>query len=231
MNPDVNCKTGMFPTPCDWLLRQNKSLSFKNTLPVLDQLVGGLHPGQVIELCGPSGIGKSKVCWHLAGDCLNAGKKVVVVSSRKILGSDLKNLPNSNDLKICYVSSVYDLLVTLTALDSMQVNLLIIDGIQSLLQAVLGAAHFKGHALLHQVKCAIGTAAVKSLVVYTNGLVSVGDGNHGPALGRSWEIVPSVRVMMLSQPGGGRVMWRNREVTAQMVVRDKGVEITWTRTE
>ena len=222
-----NTKRAMFPTPCDWLLRQSKALSFNHTLPVLDELVGGLCPGQVIELCGPSGIGKSKICWHLVRDCLNAGKKAVVVSSKNILGSDLENLSNSENLSICYVSSVYELLVTLSSVDSLQVSLVVIDGIQSLLQAVLGAAHFKGHALLNNVKSAISTLAVKSLVVYTNGLVSVGEGNHGPALGRAWEIAPSVRVMMLSRPGGVRVMWRNTEVTARLVVNDLGVEITW----
>ena len=217
----------MFPTPCNWLLRQNKLLKFQNTLPVLDELVGGLHPGQIIELCGPSGIGKSQVCWHLIRDCLNAGKNVAMISSRKIQDYDLENLPNLSNLSISYVSSVYNLLVSLAAVNSMSVSLVVIDGIQPLLQAVLGSANFKGQALLNEVKCGIGTVSVKSLVIYTNGLVSVGDGNHGPALGRAWEVAPSVRIMMLRDREGGRVMWRNREVTARLEIGDKGVEISW----
>ena len=217
----------MFPTPCNWLLRQNKLLKFQNTLPVLDELVGGLHPGQIIELCGPSGIGKSQVCWHLIRDCLNAGKNVAMISSRKIQDYDLENLPNLSNLSISYVSSVYNLLISLAAVNSMSVSLVVIDGIQPLLQSVLGSANFKGQALLNEVKCGIGTVSVKSLVIYTNGLVSVGDGNHGPALGRAWEVAPSVRIMMLRDREGGRVMWRNREVTARLEIGDKGVEISW----
>ena len=217
----------MFPTPCHWLLRQNKLLKFQNTLPVLDKLVGGLHPGQIIELCGPSGIGKSQVCWHLIRDCLNAGKNVAMISSRKIQDHDLENLPNLSNLSISYASSVYELLISLAAVNSMCVGLIVIDGIQPLLQAVLGSANFKGQALLNEVKCGIGTVSVKSLVIYTNGLVSVGDGNHGPALGRAWEVAPSVRIMMLRDREGGRVIWRNREVTARLEIGDQGVEISW----
>ncbi|KAL5254565.1 hypothetical protein ACHWQZ_G014124 [Mnemiopsis leidyi] len=217
----------MFPTPCDWLLRQNNLLKFRNTLPVLDQLVGGLHSGQIIELCGPSGIGKSQVCWHLIRDCLNAGKNVAMISSKKIQDNDLENLPNPDNLSISYVSSVYELLLSLAAVASMTVSLVVIDGIQPLLQAVLGSANFKGQALLNEVKCGMGTVSVRCLVIYTNGLVSVGDGNHGPALGRGWEIAPSVRIMMLRDREGERVLWRNREVTARLEIRDQNVEISW----
>ena len=219
----------MYPTSCSWLLRQNKTLQFPTTLPVLDELVGGLHPGQIIELCGPSGVGKSKICWHLIRDCLNFGKKCIVVSNRKIPQSELEDLKELRNLSVCYVSSVYELLTTLAAVDSMQASLVVIEGVQSLLQSVLGAANFRGHALLNDVKCAVGTLAVKSLVIYTNGLVSMGDGNHGPALGRAWQIAPSVRVMLLLDRDGSRVMWRNREVTALLVIRDRGVEISWTQ--
>lgn len=216
----------MFPTPCDWLLRQNESLRFPNTLPVLDKLVGGLHPGQVIELCGPSGVGKSKVCWHLIKDCLRSGKNAFLVSSRNVLAQESSSILNSKNFFLNYVSDVYSLLLTLSALDSMEANLVVVDGVQSLLQAVLGSANFRGHTLLSEVRGAFSRLAVKSLVVYTNGLVSLGDGNHGPALGRAWEVVPSVRVMVLPDPASGkRLMWRDRSLTAELRVSENGVEI------
>ena len=217
----------MYPTKCSWLLRQNKALSFPTSLPVLEELCGGIHPGQIIEFCGPSGIGKSKICMHLIQDCLKDGKKVVLVSSRRLHKEELQKITYPKNVSIFYVSSVFDLLSTLHVVDGMQTSLVVIEGVQSLLQAVLGSANFRGQALLNDVKCCMGALAVKSVILYTNGIVSIGDGKHGPALGRGWEIVPSVRIMILNSCDGKRSMWRNREKTAELVIDNDGVNIFW----
>ena len=217
----------MYPTSCSWLLRQNNSLLFPNSLPVLQQLAGGIHPGKILELCGPSGIGKSQICMVLVQDCLKDCKKCVIVSNRNIPKKQLRDLPMLQNLSVCYVSSVFELLTTLAALQSLEASLVVIEGIQPLLQAVLGSANFRGHALLNDVKGALGGLAVKTAVVYTNGIVSLGGGSHGPALGLSWETVPSVRLMLLAGEEGTRHLWRDRDRLACFSVTDGGVHMEW----
>ena len=218
----------MYPTKCSWLLRQNKALQFSTSLPVFDQLIGGFHIGQIIELCGPSGIGKSQVCWHLIKDCLSAGKKCMVISNRNVSRAEIQKLDNPDGLSICYVTSVFELLTTLSAVESMPMSLVVVEGIQCLLQGVLGAANFRGHAILNEVKCGLSAVADRSVVVYTNGIVSIGEGNHGPALGRAWEVAPSVRLMMIRGRDSGTAVWRNRVERAELRIGESGVELKWT---
>ena len=217
----------MYPTKCSWLLRQSRALLFPISLPVFDELVGGIHPGQIIELCGPSGIGKSKICWQLIKDCLKHGSKCVIVSNKRLPNDEFQSVSNLKNLSVCYVSSVFELLATLAAIDKMQTSLVVVEGISSLLQAVLGSSNYRGQALLNDVKCGLGILSAKSVVLFTNGIVSIGDDKHGPALGKSWETVPSVRIMILNGPNGLRTMWRNRGKLAELDIKNNGLVISW----
>lgn len=216
------------PTSCKWLLRHQKNHTFPCSIPVLDEVTGGLNPGQIIELCGPSSVGKSEICWSIIRDCLVSGNNAIVLSNKKIFIKDHNIDPSHQDnLEIKYVFCIYKFIELLENIDKMKVSLIVIDGLQTLVQSVLSSGQFQGQILMSSIKSLLSRLSVKSLIVYTNGLVSLGDGSHGPALGKSWETAPSARIMMLQEKDGTTRIWRNRDNSAILNITDHVINLYW----
>ena len=154
---------------------------------------------------------------QLAVDCVTCGRTCVVVSTRR-----LPAYICNNNIPSLHPSTFYELLSTLNWLLGQNNSLVVIDGLQSLAQSIMGAQNYKGQALLTELKSVLVELSRTSLVVYTNGIVSDGQGDHIPALGRTWSTLPFARVMLLVNENGQRVLWRNFSEKFSVDLQDDG---------
>ena len=215
------------PVPLSMYLRRHTNLSFPCSLPVLHELCSGLFPGKIVELCGPSNVGKSRICYRVIEDCLCAGKECLVITNKTIPRRILKSFSRPENLSITFVSNIQELLTAMAITLSRTKSLIFIDGIQSILQTVLGIENYKGLVLLNEVKCMLGRISEFSLVLYTNGIVSIRNGTHGPALGASWESAPTVRLMVVTEDEKV-LIWREKTHPAEMTSDAEGkISISW----
>uniref|UniRef100_A0A7S3NIS9 RecA family profile 1 domain-containing protein n=1 Tax=Aureoumbra lagunensis TaxID=44058 RepID=A0A7S3NIS9_9STRA len=182
-------------------------------------LGGGIRRGEITELQGECGSGKTSFCLTVAA--LAAKNKLQVIwIDGCTCGFDAKRLrdiaacPESlGNVRRCFASDVFE---AIAVIDEDSSDLLILDSPQSLLAPNIGAArlgHFAlsalGHALTRRAKLQ------HSAVLITNGSVRSGfssssfnaapveneiaeDNCKIPALGLSWSYVATVRLRLSS---------------------------------
>ncbi|XP_054022403.1 DNA repair protein RAD51 homolog 4 isoform X2 [Dryobates pubescens] len=154
----------------------------------LDQLLdSGLYTGEVTELMGAPGSGKTQ---------LEALQRVQVVRVFDIYEM-LRALQELRDrLSQQVVSSVGAL------------RLVVIDSVSAVIYPLLGGRHSEGLAIMMQLARELKTLAREfSLAIVVTNQVTRDSSSNGPlkpALGRSWSFVPSTRVLLESKEGTGQ---------------------------
>ncbi|XP_074888661.1 DNA repair protein RAD51 homolog 4 isoform X4 [Buteo buteo] len=150
--------------------------------PSLDQLLdSGLYTGEVTELMGPPGSGKTQL------EALQRIQVVRVFNIYEML-SALQELRDRLSQQV--VSSMGPL------------KIVVIDSVSAVIYPLLGGKHSEGLAIMMQLARELKTLAKEfSLaVVVTNQVTRESStGPLKPALGRSWSFVPSTRVLLESK--------------------------------
>ncbi|XP_027754408.1 DNA repair protein RAD51 homolog 4 [Empidonax traillii] len=199
--------------------------------PSLDQLLdSGLYTGEVTELMGAPGSGKTQVCLGIAATVSLGLKQHVVFldSTGGFTASRLyqmlqaqtedeeEQLEALQRIQVVRVFDVYELLSALHELRdrlSQQVvsstgplKIVVIDSVSAVIYPLLGGRQSEGLAIMMQLSRELKTLAreFSLAVVVTNQVTR--DSSTGPlkpALGRSWSFVPSTRVLLESKEGSG----------------------------
>ncbi|KAF4791049.1 DNA repair protein RAD51 4 [Turdus rufiventris] len=152
--------------------------------PSLDQLLdSGLYTGEVTELMGAPGSGKTQL------EALQRIQVVRVFNIYEVL-SALQELRDRLSQQV--VSSMGPL------------KMVVLDSVSAVIYPLLGGRQSEGLALMMQLSRELKTLAreFSLAVVVTNQVTR--DSSTGPlkpALGRSWSFVPSTRVLLESKEG------------------------------
>ncbi|NWW16037.1 RA51D protein, partial [Falcunculus frontatus] len=191
--------------------------------PSLDQLLdSGLYTGEVTELMGAPGSGKTQVCLGIAASVSLGLKQHVLFldSTGGFTASRLYQMLRAQTedeeeqaalqrVQVVRVFSIYELLSALQELRdrlSQQVvssvgplKMVVLDSVSAVIYPLLGGRQSEGLALMMQLSRELKTLAreFSLAVVVTNQVTR--DSSSGPlkpALGRSWSFVPSTRVLL-----------------------------------
>ncbi|XP_027520331.1 DNA repair protein RAD51 homolog 4 isoform X1 [Corapipo altera] len=195
--------------------------------PSLDQLLdSGLYTGEVTELMGAPGSGKTQVCLGIAASVsLGLRQHVLFLDSTGgFIASRLyqmlqaqtedeeEQLEALQRIQVVRVFDVYEMLSALQELRdhlSQQVvsstgplKIVVIDSVSAVIYPLLGGRQSEGLAIMMQLSRELKTLAreFSLAVVVTNQVTR--DSSTGPlkpALGRSWSFVPSTRVLLESK--------------------------------
>ncbi|NXS76687.1 RA51D protein, partial [Pandion haliaetus] len=194
--------------------------------PSLDQLLdSGLYTGEVTELMGAPGSGKTQVCLGIAASVSLGLKQHVLfldstggfTASRlyqmlRARAEDGEEQAALQRIQVVRVFNIYEMLSALQELRdrlSQQVvssmgplKIVVIDSVSAVIYPLLGGKHSEGLAIMMQLARELKTLAreFSLAVVVTNQVTR--DSSTGPlkpALGRSWSFVPSTRVLLESK--------------------------------
>ncbi|XP_010571858.1 PREDICTED: DNA repair protein RAD51 homolog 4 [Haliaeetus leucocephalus] len=195
--------------------------------PSLDQLLdSGLYTGEVTELMGVPGSGKTQVCLGIAASVslglkqhvlfldstggFTASRLYQILRARSEDGEE--QLEALQRIQVVRVFNIYEMLRALQELRdrlSQQVvssmgplKIVVIDSVSAVIYPLLGGKHSEGLAIMMQLARELKTLAKEfSLaVVVTNQVTRESStGPLKPALGRSWSFVPSTRVLLESK--------------------------------
>ncbi|XP_019400902.1 PREDICTED: DNA repair protein RAD51 homolog 4 isoform X2 [Crocodylus porosus] len=163
----------------------------------LDKLLdSGLYTGEVLELMGAPGSGKTQVCLSIAASVSHSLKQNVLFidSTGGFTASRLLQLVQSRteeeeEQVVCSVGPV---------------KLLVVDSVSAVVCPLLGGRQSEGLALMMQLARELKTLAREFglATVVTNHVTRDSSSGHlKPALGRSWSFVPSTRVLLESSQG------------------------------
>ncbi|NXG68639.1 RA51D protein, partial [Baryphthengus martii] len=196
--------------------------------PSLDQLLdSGLYTGEVTELMGAPGSGKTQVCLGIAASLsLDLKQHVLFLDSTggftasrlyqmlQARAEDKEEQASSLELRV-QVVRVFDIYETLSALQELRdrlsqqivssmgpLKIVVIDSVSAVIYPLLGGRRSEGLAIMMQLARELKTLAreFSLAVVVTNQVTR--DSSTGPlkpALGRSWSFVPSTRVLLESK--------------------------------
>ncbi|NXD95535.1 RA51D protein, partial [Chaetorhynchus papuensis] len=194
--------------------------------PSLDQLLdSGLYTGEVTELMGAPGSGKTQVCLGIAASVSLGLKQHVLFldSTGGFTASRLYQMLRAQTedeeeqaalqrIQVVRAFSIYELLSALQELRdrlSQQVvssmgplKMVLLDSVSAVIYPLLGGRQSEGLALMMQLSRELKTLAreFSLAVVVTNQVTrDSGTGPLKPALGRSWSFVPSTRVLLESK--------------------------------
>ncbi|XP_044850246.1 DNA repair protein RAD51 homolog 4 isoform X2 [Mauremys mutica] len=195
----------------------------------LDRLLdSGLYTGEVTELTGAPGSGKTQVCLSIAVSTSHDLKQNVLyvdstggfTASRLLqlaqtrTGDEEEQVEALQKIQVARVFDVYKMLDVLQELrcsvsqqvlsSSGPVKVLVVDSVSAVICPLLGGRQAEGLALMMQLARELKTLAreLSMAVVVTNHVTRDGSSGHlKPALGRSWSFVPSTRVLLESREG------------------------------
>uniref|UniRef100_A0A8B9ZXD9 DNA repair protein RAD51 homolog 4 n=1 Tax=Anas zonorhyncha TaxID=75864 RepID=A0A8B9ZXD9_9AVES len=195
--------------------------------PSLDQLLdSGLYTGEVTELMGAPGSGKTQVCLSIAASVSLGLKQHVLFldSTGGFTASRLYQMLQAQAedeeeqleaLQRIQVARVFDVYEMLSALQEVRDRLsqqavsctgplktVLIDSVSAVIHPLLGGRQSEGLAVMMQLARELKMLAKEfSLAVVVTNQVTR-DSSTGllkPALGRSWSFVPSTRVLLESK--------------------------------
>ncbi|XP_036922552.1 DNA repair protein RAD51 homolog 4 [Sturnira hondurensis] len=194
----------------------------------LDKLLdAGLYTGEVTEIVGAPGSGKTQVCLCVAAnvahglqqDVLYVDSNGGLTASRILQLLQARTLDEGEQaaaLRRIQVVRAFDLFQVLDVLQDLRgamaqqvsdssgtVKVVIVDSVTAVVSPLLGGQQREGLALMMQLAQELKTLArdLGVAVVVTNHMTRDRDsGKLRPALGRSWSFVPSTRVVLA---GGG----------------------------
>ncbi|XP_057271488.1 DNA repair protein RAD51 homolog 4 isoform X2 [Pezoporus wallicus] len=193
--------------------------------PSLDQLLdSGLYTGEVTELMGAPGSGKTQVCLGIAASVSLGLKQHVLFldSTGGFTASRLYQMLRAQEeeeqleaLQRIQVVRVFDIYEMLSALQELRerlsqqvvssmspLKIVVIDSVSAVMYPVLGGKQSEGLAIMMQLARELKTLAreFSLAVVVTNQVTrDSSTGPPKPALGRSWSFVPSTRVLLESK--------------------------------
>ncbi|KAM9348236.1 DNA repair protein RAD51 homolog 4 [Symphorus nematophorus] len=191
--------------------------------PSLDKLLdSGLYTGEITELSGGPGSGKSQVCFGVAVQISYQLKQSVIfidttgglTASRllQMLQTETSNKEEQMEalqrIHIFRLFDVYSLLDCLYGLCSGRlqqasvgggsVKAVIVDSVSAVISPLLGGRQNEGMSLMIQVAGVLKTMAkdfnVAALV--TNHVTRSGSGEVQPGLGVSWSHIPRTRILL-----------------------------------
>ncbi|CAN9501073.1 unnamed protein product [Ophioblennius macclurei] len=194
-------------------------------IPSLDKLLdSGLHTGEITELCGGPGSGKSQVCFSVSVSVsLHLKQSVVYVDStggvsagrllqmlRMETGGAEQQMEALQRIRIFRAFEIYPLLDCLHGLrggplqqasiggGGGSVKVLIVDSVSAVLTPLLGGKQSEGMSLMTQVAGVLKTLAkdFNVAVLVTNHVTRSAGGEVQPGLGASWSHVPRTRVLL-----------------------------------
>ncbi|XP_074746319.1 DNA repair protein RAD51 homolog 4 isoform X1 [Strix uralensis] len=195
--------------------------------PSLDQLLdSGLYTGEVTELMGAPGSGKTQVCLGIvASVSLGLKQHVLFLDSTggftasrlyQMLQAQAEDkeeqLEALQRIQVVRVFNIYEMLSALQELRdrlSQQVmssvgplKIVVIDSVSAVIYPLLGGKQSEGLAIMMQLARELKTLAreFSLAVVVTNQVIrDSSTSSLKPALGRSWSFVPSTRVLLESK--------------------------------
>ncbi|XP_071771251.2 DNA repair protein RAD51 homolog 4 [Centroberyx gerrardi] len=203
------------------LLSSTAILSTGN--PSLDKLLdSGLYTGEITELSGGPGSGKSQVCFGVAAHISYQLKQSVIyidtaggLSASRLL--QMLQVESSNveeqmeALQRIHIFRVFDIFSLLSCLYNLRcgglqqasvgggsVKAVIVDSVSAIIAPILGGKQNEGMSLMIQVAGVLKTIAkdfnVATLV--TNYVTRSGSGEAQAGLGLSWSHVPRTRILL-----------------------------------
>ncbi|NXD86425.1 RA51D protein, partial [Halcyon senegalensis] len=223
--------------------------------PSLDQLLdSGLYTGEVTELVGATGSGKTQVCLGIvASVSLDLKQHVLFLDSTggftasrlyqmlQARAEDKEEQASSLELRVQVVRvfNIYEMLSALQELRdrlSQQVvsstgplKMVVVDSVSAVIYPLLGGKQSEGLAIMMQLAKDLKTLAreFSLAVVVTNQVTR--DSSTGPlkpALGRSWSFVPSTRVLLESKEASwGKATTQRLASLAKSPRQPTGIEV------
>ncbi|TMS13831.1 DNA repair protein RAD51-like protein 4 [Larimichthys crocea] len=191
--------------------------------PSLDKVLdSGLYTGEITELSGGPGSGKSQVCFGVAVHISYQLKQSVIfidttggLTARRLLQMLQTETSNTEEqmeaLQRIHIFRLFDVYSLLDCLHSLRsgrlqqasvgggsVKAVIVDSVSAVIAPLLGGKQNEGMSLMIQVAGTLKTMAkdfnVAALV--TNHVTRSGSGEVQPGLGVSWSHIPRTRVLL-----------------------------------
>ncbi|XP_006832385.1 PREDICTED: DNA repair protein RAD51 homolog 4 isoform X1 [Chrysochloris asiatica] len=196
----------------------------------LDKLLdAGLYTGEVTELVGSPGSGKTQICLCMAANvALSLQQNILYIdSSGGLTASRLLQLLQARTqdeeeqaaaLQRIQVVRAFDIFQMLHVLQDLRgtgsqqvissgtLKMVLVDSVTAVVSPLLGVQQGEGLAFMMQLARELKTVArdLGVAVVVTNHVTRDRDsGKLKPALGRSWSFVPSTRILLDMQEGAG----------------------------
>ncbi|XP_074869611.1 DNA repair protein RAD51 homolog 4 isoform X2 [Carettochelys insculpta] len=195
----------------------------------LDKLLdSGLYTGEVTELTGAPGSGKTQVCLSIALSTAHSLKQNILyidstggfTASRLLQLAQIRTRDEGEQveaLQRIQVAQAFDVYKMLDIIQELRcsmsqqvlsslvpVKLLVVDSISAVICPLLGGRQAEGLALMMHLARELKTLAREHsmAVVVTNHVTKDSSSGHlKPALGRSWSFVPSTRVLLERREG------------------------------
>ncbi|KAM9788911.1 DNA repair protein RAD51 homolog 4 [Neosynchiropus ocellatus] len=198
--------------------------------PSLDELLGsGLYTGELTEVCGGPGSGKSQVCFGVSVHIsLRLKQRVVFIdtagglSATRLLqmlqAETSREEEQTEALERIHVFRAFDVFSLLDRLFQLRgggfsqvcvgggsVRAVIVDSVSAVISPLLGAKHGEGMSLMMQVGGALKTIAkdFNMAALVTNHVTRSSGGELQPGLGVSWSHVPRTRILLQRPAGSG----------------------------
>ncbi|RXM99892.1 DNA repair protein RAD51-like 4 [Acipenser ruthenus] len=192
------------------LLSSTAILSTGN--PSLDKLLdSGLYTGEVTELIGAPGSGKTQVCLGVAVSvACDLKRNILYIDSTGGLSASrlLQMMEALRRIQVRQVFSVFSLFEAQQDLRSSgfhqvaggsgSVKVVIVDSVAAVLSPIIGSRQTEGLSLMMQLAGELRTMArdLGVAVLVTNHMTRDGNGVVKAGLGRSWSHVPRTRVLL-----------------------------------
>uniref|UniRef100_A0A8B9HXT7 RAD51 paralog D n=1 Tax=Astyanax mexicanus TaxID=7994 RepID=A0A8B9HXT7_ASTMX len=167
-------------------------------IPSVDKLLdSGLYSGEITELAGGPGTGKTQMCFSVAVNTAHELKQNVLYidTSGGVCAGRLLQMLQAKTSSTAEQGSV----------GGGSVKAVIVDSVSAVISCVLGGKQTEGMSLMMQVAFKLKMIAkdFNIAVLVTNYVTRDGNGKLKSGLGQSWSHVPRTRILLqrVEQPG------------------------------
>uniref|UniRef100_A0A2L2XVZ2 DNA repair protein RAD51-like protein n=1 Tax=Parasteatoda tepidariorum TaxID=114398 RepID=A0A2L2XVZ2_PARTP len=195
-------------------------------------LNGGIYSGEVTEIHGSAGSGKTQFCFSLVSKLIVEGKNSAIYldtnnnfDGKRIEEIALRNTNNDRavlqNLHLIKVKNIYDIYELFEFMDFIKeeifkkenvffhrLKLLVIDSITPLLSPLFGGKYLDGPALMNNVaqQFKVLTSQHMISILVCNNTVNDKDFAIKPALGHNWKYIPSISLSISKLSSGNHEM-------------------------